>query len=51
MVDEVDNHLHHDIFFFGFTLGDHESESNERVVRQTFTSIFTIKDTIVVEER
>ena len=32
LIDEAHNHFHHDIFLLGPTFGNHECESDKRVI-------------------
>ena len=50
LVDEVDYHLYHDIFFFGTAFGNHQRKGYEGIIRQSFRTVGTIKNTIVIQE-
>ena len=50
LVDKIDHHFHHYVFFFGFAFGDHEGEGNEGVVGDALGAVLTVKDAIIIEE-
>ena len=50
LVDKVDDDFDHCVLFFGAAFGNHESEGDEGVVRDTLGAVLIIKDTVAVEE-
>ena len=50
LIDKIHYHLHHHVLFFRPTLGNHQREGYEGIVRQSFAAIGAIEDAVVVEE-
>ena len=50
LINQIYNHFHHDIFFLGAALGNHQGEGNEGVVGNTLWTIGTIENAVAVEE-
>lgn len=49
-VNQIHYHFHHNVLLFRPTLGYHQRQGYEGVVRNAFRAIFTIKNSVVVEE-
>ena len=50
LVYQIDHNLHHDIFFFRSTFGNHQSKGNESAVGNTLGAVGMVEDVIFVEE-
>ena len=50
LVNQIHHHLHHHVLFLGATLGNHQREGHEGVVRQALGAIGTVEDAVVVQE-
>lgn len=48
LVDEVDDHLHHDVLLLGAALGNHQREGDEGVICNTLATIRSIQDAMVL---
>ena len=49
-VDEVDHNFDHHVFLFGAALGNHQGQSNEGVVGNTFGAVGVVEDAVIVEK-
>ncbi len=50
LVNEVHNHLHHDVLFLSAALGNHEREGNKGVIGNTLAAIQSIQNAILLHK-
>jgi len=50
LIDKIDYYFHHHILLLRLALGNHQRQSHKGVIGQTFRTICTVKDAVVVEE-
>lgn len=49
-VDQVDNHLDHDLPLIGFTLGDQQGKRNQRIVGDTLVSFGVVQEALPLQK-
>ena len=49
-VYQIDNNLHHHVFFFRPALGNHQREGNEGTVSDALAAVRMIENVIIVKE-
>lgn len=51
LINQVHDHLHHDILFFRPTLSYHQREGDKGAVGDALSAVLTVKDAVVVRFR